>query len=95
MAHTTTNQRVIRLGGHPTRRHYGRMWIFPTTALRDLAIRNRYRILPECNYVNTWLDVNGWGLTIGVAPEACHWPRRPEVRQPNLYKNPGYDLINI
>lgn len=70
----------------------GVTYVLPSKSLRDLIIRNRRHLNIHYDYVNTWKDVNGFGLMLAKVPAG---PPAPQPRFSNLYRNPGYDLINM
>lgn len=72
----------------------GVTYVLPSKSLRDLVIRNRHRLNIQYDYVNTWVDVNGFGLTLAKMPAGPPAPQ-PRFSNHNLYRNPGYDLVNM
>lgn len=44
-----------------------RWFICPSKAFRDLLLRHKDKLVPGCNYVLPWKDVNGWGLQLAIA----------------------------
>lgn len=57
-------QKLIEL---PRRGSSSRWFICPTENLRALIIRHRERLLPGCNYLLPYRDVNGFGIQLAVA----------------------------
>lgn len=72
----------------------GVTYVLPSKSLRDLVIRNRRRLNIHYDYVNTWVDTNGFGLMLAKVPAGPPAPP-PRFRSNNLYRNPHYDLVNM
>lgn len=44
-----------------------KFYVLPTDNLRRLVIRNRTKLVQDCNYVLTWKDTAGFGLQLAHA----------------------------
>lgn len=53
---------MVTVSRDATHRHY----VLPSESLRRLVIKHRRRILPGCNSMTEWQDVNGFGLLLGA-----------------------------
>lgn len=79
---------------------HARGWtlVLPSASLCALVMDRLCDKYPRFDYVHRFRDVNGFGLQLGIGPEGPPRPPKPEAyRSPSagLYKNPGYDLVNI
>jgi hypothetical protein len=104
-SHTTTREVEMdtRRKAWISRSVRGLTAVFPSPGLRDIFVRGELRKVTagvseytNLDYGYTFIDAGGFGVQLGVQPLGPPKPWCPARNSGvGLYKNPGYDLVNI
>lgn len=79
--------------------------VFPSQSLADLVERQLRKRYPHLNYRVDWEDTHGYGLCISYSAawdpnfhgpfKKDDWRHVSVPRMQSLFRNPGYDLVNM